>query len=104
VNLPKNPQIVSALPIQDINYDSTNILALTFPYRYTVGPYFVFVSFHILNRQSGSKGRNLSIHRQLIMLVQGRGNMFFTQKLHVQMANSHRSPLSQTNTQPMPYF
>jgi hypothetical protein len=32
----------------------------------------------------------------------GKGNMLFTQNLHVQMANSHRSPLSETNTQPMP--
>jgi hypothetical protein len=31
-------------------------------------------------------------------------NMFFIQKLYVQIANSHRSPQPQTDTQPMPSF
>ncbi len=34
----------------------------------------------------------------------GKRNRFFTQKLHVQMANSHWPPQSQTNTQPLPSF
>jgi hypothetical protein len=33
-------KIGSALPIQDINYDSANILALTNPFRHTDEPYF----------------------------------------------------------------
>jgi hypothetical protein len=33
VNLPKIRKIGTALPIQDINYDSANILALTCPFR-----------------------------------------------------------------------
>jgi hypothetical protein len=33
--------IGSALPIQDINYDSGNIMALTYPFRRTVEPYSV---------------------------------------------------------------
>ncbi len=34
-------KICSALPIQDINYDSDNILALTYPFCHTVEPYFL---------------------------------------------------------------
>ncbi len=34
----------------------------------------------------------------------GKGNMFFTQKLCVQSANTHRPPQSHTNTQPMLSF
>ncbi len=34
-------KIGSALPIQDINYISANMLALTFPFRHTVGPSFL---------------------------------------------------------------
>jgi hypothetical protein len=37
-----------------------------------------------------------------LAVASGNGNMFFTQKLHVQMANIHRSPQSQTKTQPWP--
>jgi hypothetical protein len=41
----------------------------------------------------------------LIKLVQAEKEIgFFTRKLHVQMANSHQSPQSQPNTQPMPAF
>jgi hypothetical protein len=39
-----------------------------------------------------------------LAVASGNGNMVFTQKLHVPMANSHRSPQSQTKTQPMPSF
>jgi hypothetical protein len=33
-----------------------------------------------------------------------KGNMFFTQKLYVQIANTHGMPQSQTKTQPMLSF
>jgi hypothetical protein len=71
----------------------------------TIGPYFLCEFSHLEYRQSGSKGWNLSRHRLLIKLEQAEREIgYFTQKLHVQMANSHRSPQSQTNTQPMPSF
>jgi hypothetical protein len=34
-------KIGSALPIQDVNYDSANILALTYPFRQTVESNFL---------------------------------------------------------------
>jgi hypothetical protein len=34
-------KIGSASPIQDISYDSANILALNYPFRHTVEPYFL---------------------------------------------------------------
>jgi hypothetical protein len=88
VNLPKNLEIGSALPIQEINYGCDNILAQTFPFRHTVGPYCLCEFSHL------EKAKR----------IEGKGNRFFTQKLHVHLANSHRSPQSQTNTQPMPAF
>ncbi len=38
------------------------------------------IFFHILNRQSGSKGWNLSRHRLLIMLVQAEKELYFLHK------------------------
>ncbi len=40
----------------------------------------LWVSFHILNRQSGSKGWNLSRHRLLIMLVRAEKELRFLHK------------------------
>ena len=73
-------KIWSALPIQEVNYGSANIFG-------THG----LCEFHILNMQSGSKGWNSSRHPLLIKLMQAEKEIdFFTKKLHVQMANSHR--------------
>jgi hypothetical protein len=47
VILPKNPPIGSALPIQDINYDPANKLALTCSFRHTVGPYCLCEFSHL---------------------------------------------------------
>jgi hypothetical protein len=60
------------MPIQDINYDSANIWELTCPFRHCL-------CFHILNRQSGSKGeicRDIAI----TMLVQAEKEIFFYTK------------------------
>jgi hypothetical protein len=37
-------------------------------------------------------------------VASANGNRILTQKLHVQIANISRSPQSQTNTQPIPFF
>ncbi len=96
MNLPNNPWIRSALPIQEVNYGSANILAQTFPFRHTV----VFTSWIGKAGQRGEICRESPINKA----VASGKNTFFTQKLHIQMANGHRSPQSQTNTQPMPFF
>ncbi len=58
----------------------------------------VFVNFHVLNRQSGSKVWNSSRHRLLIKRSNRKRS--FTQKRYVQNANDPRSPQSQTETSP----
>jgi hypothetical protein len=39
-----------------------------------------------------------------LTVTSGNGNKVFTQKLHVQLANSHPSQQSQTKIQPWPSF
>ncbi len=91
VNLPKNSQIGSALPIQYINYGSP-----IYWRRHVLSAmllcHVVFVSFHILNRQNWVKFVEASpIHWAS---ESGKGNKFFTQQLLVKMPNSHWTPQS----------
>ncbi len=71
---------------QEINYGSANILFEDLSFPPILLDLIVFVNFHILNRQSGLKGWNLSRHCQLIKLMQAEIRSF-TPKQQVQIAD-----------------
>ncbi len=74
---PKKSAIGSALPIQDINYESANILALTCSFRHTVGPYCLCEFSHL---EKAKRIKGLSRHRLLIMLVQAEKEICYLHK------------------------
>jgi hypothetical protein len=86
---------------EKINYDSANILALTYPFHHTVEPYCLS-HFEKAKRIKGVQFVETSPFNYAG--ASGKGKMFFKQKLYVQIANTHRWAQSHTNTQPMLYF